>query len=73
MTTAIFLAFGLLALAGALVWLIGTVRRDRTDNPVDDPDALAKAEAELEDLDVFVDPDDADEHLPDWGPGAPGA
>lgn len=73
MTTAIVLAFGLLALAGALIWLVGTTRRDRSRTPVDDPDALARAESELEDLDMFVDPDEADEHLPDWGPGAPGA
>jgi beta-lactam-binding protein with PASTA domain len=72
-TTAVAVALALLALCGAFVWLVGKPRRDRHTNPVEDPDALAKAERELEDLDVLMDPDEADEHLPDWGPGAPGA
>ena len=29
------------------------------------------AEQEVRDLDVFTTPEDADDELPDWGPGAP--
>ena len=36
-----------------------------------DEDVLAEAEREIEELDANTSAEDADEHLPDWGPGAP--
>lgn len=73
MTPAVALGIGLLALVGAIWWLVGGSRRSRrTDEANIDRDELARAERELENLDAFADPDDADDHLPDWGPGAPG-
>ena len=50
----------------------------RTDGPADprteddvDHAELEEAEREVRDLDASVSPDEADDHLPDWGPGAP--
>ena len=40
---------------------------DRTE----DEDELAQAEDEVRDLDVLTTPEDAEQQLPDWGPGAP--
>lgn len=37
---------------------------------VEDPNELAEAEDEVKELDAFTEPDDAEEKLPDWGPGA---
>ncbi len=37
----------------------------------DAADELADAEEEVRDLDVMTGPEDAEQHLPDWGPGAP--
>lgn len=39
--------------------------------PVEDPDELARAEHEVRDLDAFASPEDAQQDLPDWGPGVP--
>lgn len=36
-----------------------------------DEDALERAEAELQDLRPLATPEDADDELPDWGPGVP--
>ena len=40
---------------------------ERTDDEVE----LAQAEDEVRSLDAMATPEDAAEHLPDWGPGAP--
>ena len=37
----------------------------------DAADELADADEEVRDLDVLTNPEDAEQHLPDWGPGAP--
>ena len=66
-----WVAIGLLALAGGLGWFFGH-RRHRAVDPDDfDRDELERAEREVRDLDPSVSPDDADDQLPDWGPGAP--
>jgi hypothetical protein len=36
-----------------------------------DYEVLEEAEREVRDLDSSVTPDDADDHLTDWGPGVP--
>jgi hypothetical protein len=40
-------------------------------DPNIDFDELQEAEEEVQDLDAFATPEEADEQLPDWGPGAP--
>jgi hypothetical protein len=64
-----------LLVAGAVVWLVrrirhGTTARRRDDADVD-RDVLEAAEREVRDLDAFSTPEDAEDQLPDWGPGAP--
>jgi len=69
------LATGLVggALLILLIWLlVPTARRDQNlALREDDPEELEAAEEEMRELDVFTTPDEADDHLPDWGPGAP--
>jgi Tfp pilus assembly protein PilX len=66
-----WLGITLLALAGALVWLLRKPRRGRADAAERDETALRAAEAEVRDLDAMTPPDEADQCLTDWGPGAP--
>ena len=40
-------------------------------DPSIDADELRDAEDELDQLSSDVTPEEADDHLPDWGPGAP--
>lgn len=56
-----------------LIWLlIPTSRKDANlALREEDPEELEAAEEEIRELDVFTTPDEADEHLPDWGPGSP--
>jgi hypothetical protein len=62
-------------LVAALVWLIARPRRSgaapRPEHPAIDQDVLDEAEQEVQELDALTRPEDADDHLPDWGPGAP--
>jgi hypothetical protein len=37
----------------------------------EDEDELAEAEEEVRNLDAMATPEEADQHLPDWGPGVP--
>jgi hypothetical protein len=47
-------------------------RRSVAGNTEDiDEDVLAQAEAELEDVRSTATPEEADDELPDWGPGVP--
>ncbi|MEE8115727.1 MAG: hypothetical protein V3T28_01360 [Gemmatimonadales bacterium] len=68
-----WLGIGLLALAGAFVWLMGRSRHGSRRHAGDtiERDVLEEAEREVRDLDAMTSPDDADQELPDWGPGAP--
>lgn len=75
MTSSAGLVLLLLLGAAVLVWLL---RRPRQEKPRAHPDddsidraTLAEAEEEVRDLDAFLAPQDADDELPDWGPGAP--
>jgi hypothetical protein len=60
----------ILGSAGGWLWLRNKRLRAEA-NPVDDPEALEAAERDLDDLDAMATPEDAEEHLEDWGPGAP--
>ena len=68
MTTTVFLGILLGAVLLALLWLLGGPRN--ADSMADDSDT-AVAEEEVRDVDAFRSPEDAEEELPDWGPGAP--
>lgn len=66
-------------LAGVLLWLLvappskgrGQGRgRGPTAEPRLDEETIA-AEQEVRDLGALTTPEDADDELPDWGPGAP--
>jgi hypothetical protein len=63
----------LLALAAALVWILaggaGSAGRRRSADV--DEEELAQAEDELRQLDAGTTPEEAEEELDDWGPGAP--
>ncbi|MGD2134977.1 MAG: hypothetical protein PVF27_02405 [Gemmatimonadales bacterium] len=63
-------------LAAVFAWLVGRPgRRGRADGTTADEaidrETLAEAESEIEGLDAFATPEDAEDELPDWGPGAP--
>jgi hypothetical protein len=64
---------GLLAVAGGLLWLISVPARRPPDPDARDRDVLEQAETEVRDLNAQARPEDADDALSDWGPGAPGA
>ena len=70
--TALFLA--LLGLA-VLAWLVRRARRSEhprgTLTEDIDCDVLEQAEEEVRDLGAFTTPDEAENDLPDWGPGTP--
>jgi hypothetical protein len=40
-------------------------------DPDTDHEVLSEAEEEVRGVDAFASPEDAEEDLPDWGPGAP--
>lgn len=63
--------FGLLTAAAALAWLRRRPHTRDADPDARDPDVLAAAEREVRDLPSLRTPDDADDDLTDWGPGAP--
>jgi hypothetical protein len=64
-----------LLVAAVLVWLLGrrnaSVESDEFDEDDVDREILEEAEDEVRDLDAFTSPEDADDDLPDWGPGVP--
>jgi hypothetical protein len=66
----------LVAMSALLAWIL-RAPRDLNDSPPDnrvddiDYEQLREAEEEVQDLDTFTSPDDADEELRDWGPGTP--
>lgn len=75
MGSSLSLVLLLAVLAAAFAWLLGRPRRRGPADPGRDEDIdreeLEQAESELEDLDALASPEDAEEDLPDWGPGAP--
>lgn len=63
-----------LLLLVVFLWFIrrpGGFRPSRPGSTVEDRELLEDAEEEVRDLDASATPEDADNHLPDWGPGAP--
>ncbi len=76
--TSASIAIVIIALAAALLWFLG--RPSHPDRRITehaerdqhlDQEVLAEAEEEVRDLDPLASPDEAEEELPDWGPGAP--
>lgn len=65
----------LAAIAGLLAWLLIKPKDEPLRPEALDPDIdvneLSQAEATLDDLDAMATPEDAEDELPDWGPGAP--
>ncbi len=58
-------------LAGVLLWLLlAPPSRGRLAEPTLDEDTVA-AEQEVRELGALATPEDADDELHDWGPGAP--
>lgn len=62
------LTIGLLAILAAMLWLLAKPRRAPRDDE-GDQDVLDEAEEEVRRLDATTTPDEADDQLPDWGPG----
>ena len=60
----------IVALAGVLLWLVLAPARRQVGASRPDDETL-EAEREVQDLDAFTTPEDADDELPDWGPGVP--
>ncbi|KPK06606.1 MAG: hypothetical protein AMS20_04315 [Gemmatimonas sp. SG8_28] len=64
-----------LLVIGAVIWVVRRMRddgsSDRSEEEDVDRDVLEAAEREVRDLDAFSAPEDAEDELPDWGPGAP--
>jgi hypothetical protein len=66
-----WLIFAALVIAALAAWIVRRPRgRARASDDVDD-ETLEAAEREVRDLHSMTSPDDADDQLPDWGPGAP--
>ncbi len=63
--------FALLLIAAVGAWLLRPPTHRQSDNPIEDPRELEAAQEEVRDLDSFATPEDAQDDLPDWGPGAP--
>lgn len=61
----------LLVVVGAVAWMLRRPSRTADAGHDRDDDELHAAEREVRDLPSHATPDDAGEHLPDWGPGAP--
>jgi hypothetical protein len=59
-----------LIVAAVVFWLRRRARRRPRADAAIDYDELRAAEDEVRGLDASVTPDQADEELPDWGPGA---
>lgn len=72
--SSVSLAILFLILLAVFLWFVrkpGGFRPSRPGSTPEDPEALEDAEREVRDLDAFATPEDAEENLPDWGPGAP--
>ncbi len=75
--TSASIAIVIIALAAVLLWFLGrpshpgrriSEHAERDQNL--DHEVLAEAEQEVRDLDPLASPEEAEEELPDWGPGA---
>ncbi len=69
---ALALALIVAGFLAAVAWLLQAPRKMRgRELEVEDRGQLEAAEEEVRDLNAFTSPDDADDELQDWGPGAP--
>lgn len=68
MSTTVFLGIMLAAVLAAFLWMLSGPRGGESRTPDPETDA---AEDEVRDVDAFTSPEDAEEEMPDWGPGAP--
>lgn len=66
------MALAILVIVVAAKWLMEERRGPKRSEPDIDYDELSAAEREVQELDSSTGPDEADEKLRDWGPGAPG-
>ena len=76
MNAGIAVVLMLVAMSALLAWMLRTPRDPGASqhpemNDDIDYQQLREAEEEVQDLDAFTSPDDADEELRDWGPGTP--
>lgn len=72
--SSVSLAIVFLLLLAVFLWFMrrpGGFRPSRPGSTTEDREMLEDAEEEVRDLDAFATPEDADNDLPDWGPGAP--
>jgi len=71
MTSTTIFVLGLLLIVAVIGWWLRRAGRlDRSDPDEDiDRELLDEAEEEVRDLGTFTTPDEADDELPDWGPG----
>jgi len=65
-------ALAVLVIVVAAKWLMEVRHGPKQPDPDIDYDELSAAEREVQELDSTTGPDEADEQLRDWGPGAPG-
>jgi len=70
----VLVAITALALVGAMLWIV-RARGDERPTAGEERDEweekeLRDAEDEVRNLNTFATPEDADDQLPDWGPGA---
>jgi hypothetical protein len=65
----VWLWIGMLAGVGGVLWVARRRARRGMSGIERDEDELRAAEEEVRDLDAFATPEDAEEQLPDWGPG----
>jgi type IV secretory pathway TrbD component len=70
MSGALSLGIMIAVLLGVLIWLLAGSSRNAGPSARRDPETEA-AEDEVRNLDAFTSAEEAEEELPDWGPGAP--
>jgi hypothetical protein len=71
MTSTTIFVLGLLLIVAVIGWWLRRAGRLNRSDPDEDIDRelLDEAEEEVRDLGTFTTPDEADDELPDWGPG----
>jgi hypothetical protein len=71
MTSTTIFVLGLLLIVAVIGWWLRRAGRLSRSDPDEDIDRelLDEAEEEVRDLGTFTTPDEADDELPDWGPG----
>ncbi|MFQ6046229.1 MAG: hypothetical protein ACE5PT_07710 [Gemmatimonadales bacterium] len=70
MTGTVILGIIIAVLLGVLAWLFFSSGGETPSDGIAGAETR-EAEDEVQELDAFATPDEAEEELPDWGPGAP--